>query len=330
MTRHFLDLLSLPRDEAHGLLRLAAEVKAAYRQGHRPALLAGRTLALLFEKPSLRTRVSFEAAITQLGGNAIFLHGREVGLGVREPLADFARVLSQYVDLIAVRSFGQDTIDELARFADVPVINALSDASHPCQAMGDMLTIQEELGRLEGVRLTFLGDGNNVARSVAVASALFGLQFVLACPPGYEFPEEFLARYAEQFPDQPIVTDHDPAAAANGADVVYTDVWTSMGQEEETDIRRPLFRPYQVDEALMRRTADDAIFLHCLPAVRGEEMTAEVVDGPRSRVIPQAGNRLHFQKALLLDLLNVRFPTSVDHCPRRVRSRSRSRSRHGR
>lgn len=328
MTRHFLDLLPLSRDEARGLIRQAAEMKAEYLRGHRPALLAGRTIGLLFEKPSLRTRVSFEAAIAHLGGNAIFLNGKEVGLGVREPLSDFARVLSQYVDLVAVRSFGQDTIDELAKFATVPIINALSDVSHPCQAMSDMLTILEEFGRLDGIRLAFIGDGNNVARSLAVASALVGVDFQLASPPGYEFPDDFRARYAQRFPDTPLRIGHDPESAVANADVIYTDVWTSMGQEEETETRRQVFHSYQVNDTLMSRAADEAVFLHCLPAVRGEETTADVVDGPKSRVVPQAGNRLHFQKALLLHLLGVEFPPA--HVQgRRSRCRSRLRARHG-
>ncbi|MFO0961129.1 MAG: ornithine carbamoyltransferase [Isosphaeraceae bacterium] len=321
MTRHFLDLLHLSREEARGLLRRAAEMKAEYLRGHRPALLAGRTLGLLFEKPSLRTRVSFEAAIAHLGGNAIFLNGKEVGLGVREPLADFARVLSQYVDLIAVRSFDQGTIDELARFASVPVINALSDAAHPCQAMGDMLTIREELGRLEGVRLAFIGDGNNVARSLAVSSALVGVDFQLACPSGYEFPDDFRTRYDERFPDTPLKIGHDPASAASNADVIYTDVWTSMGQEAEAEARRQAFRPYQVDEALMALAADDAIFLHCLPAIRGEEMTATRWSTGRGAASSPRPATASTSRTLLLHLLGVDFPAATNGVRRRAPAR---------
>ncbi len=222
---------------------------------------------------------------------------------MRESVADFARVISQYVDALAVRTFAHATVAELAEHASVPVINALCDTAHPCQAMADMLTIEETLGRVEGVKLVFVGDGNNVARSLAVASALLGAEFVLACPEGYSFPEEFRTQYAERFPGVPLSIEHDPKAAVAGADVVYTDVWASMGQEAEADERRRLFEPYRVDEALLEAARPEAIFLHCLPAHRGEEVTEAVLDGPRSRVILQAANRLHFQKELLVWLL---------------------------
>ncbi len=303
--RHLLDLFELGPSEAIGLVDRALIVKQEMARGRRPALLAGRTLGLLFEKPSLRTRVSFEAAIAQLGGTAIFLPGKEVGLGVREPLCDFAHVLSQYIDVLAVRSFAHQTVAELAENASIPVINALSDDAHPCQAMGDLLTIREELGRLQDVRLVFVGDGNNVARSLAVASALVGMSFCLACPSNHSFPEDFRARFAAKFPNVALEVESDPKAAVAGADVVYTDVWTSMGQEDETEARRRDFLPYQVNEELMAHADRDAIVLHCLPAHRGEEVTGAVIDGKRSRVVTQAGNRLHFQKALLLWLLHV-------------------------
>ncbi|MBX6313217.1 MAG: ornithine carbamoyltransferase [Isosphaeraceae bacterium] len=303
MVRHLVDLFDLSAAEARALLDQAAELKREAKAGRRSPHLAGRTLGLLFEKPSLRTRVSFEAAIAQLGGTAIFLPGKDVGLGVRETVADFARVLSQYVDALAARTFAHATVEELAQHATIPIINALSDAAHPCQAMGDLLTIREAMGRTEGVKLVFVGDGNNVARSLAVASAYLGVSFVLSCPPGYDFPEDFRARYAAAFSGATPEVDHDPKRAVVGADVIYTDVWASMGQEDEADARREAFRPYQVDDALLDRARPDAIFLHCLPAHRGEEVTGLVLDGPRSRVIPQAANRLHFQKALLLWLL---------------------------
>ncbi len=303
MTRHFVSLFDLGPAEAAELLDLAIELKRDDRAGERAPLLCGRTLGLVFDKPSLRTRVSFEAAIAQLGGNAIFLDGKDVGLGVRETAADFARVISQYIDVLAVRTFAHATIEELARHASIPIVNALSDSAHPCQAMADLLTIREELGGLAGSKVVFVGDGNNVARSLAIASASSGIEFVLACPPGYEFPADFLARYASAFGGRAPRTCHDPAVAVAGADVIYTDVWASMGQEAEAAARHEAFAPYQVDDALLGRARPDVLFLHCLPAHRGEEVTDSVLDGPRSRVIPQAANRLHFQKALLVWLL---------------------------
>jgi ornithine carbamoyltransferase len=323
MPRHFVNLFDLTSQEACRLLERASALKGEFQKGRRPSTLAGRTLGLLFEKPSLRTRVSFEAAIAQLGGTSIFLPSKEVGLGVREPLSDFARVLSQYIDALAVRSFSHDTVEELARHAAIPIINALSDTSHPCQAMGDMLTIQEELGRLEGIRLVFVGDGNNVARSLAVASALTGVRFCLACPPSYAFPPEFVTEFAAHFPDVDLEVEHDPGRAVVDANAIYTDVWASMGQEDEAETRLVAFRPFQVDDALMKQAGPDAIFLHCLPAHRGEEVTASVVDGPQSRVIPQAANRLHFQKALLLWLLHDQPQETNGRSQRKSRVRSR-------
>jgi ornithine carbamoyltransferase len=304
LVRHFIDLFDLTGDEARALIDRATALKGKGKDdAPRAQPLSGRTLGLLFEKPSLRTRVSFQAAIAQLGGTAIFLNGQNVGLGARESVADFARVISQYVDALAVRTFAHDTVAELARHASVPVINALCDTAHPCQAMADMLTVREELGRLEGVKLVFVGDGNNVARSLAVASALLGVEFVLSCPEGYDFPDDFRARFAASFPGVPLPTIHDPAEAVAGADAVYTDVWASMGQESETELRRGVFEAFRVDEPLLAQAHAEAIFLHCLPAHRGEEVTDAVLDSPRSRVIPQAANRLHFQKELLIWLL---------------------------
>jgi ornithine carbamoyltransferase len=303
MPRHFLDLMSITTAEARRLIDQSIEIKRDEQAGRRPPLLSGRTLGLLFEKPSLRTRVSFEAAIARLGGSAIFLNGKDVGLGVRESVVDFARVLSQYIDVVAARTFAHATVEELARSATIPVINALSDASHPCQAMADFMTIEELRGPLSGKKLVFVGDGNNVARSLATAAALLGVHFVLAAPPGYEFPPDFQARFADRFPSVSLVVERDPHKAARGADVVYTDVWTSMGQEHEAEARRSIFASYQVNRDLMAHAAADAIFLHCLPAHRGEEVTSEVLDGPSSQVIHQAANRLHFQMALLVWLL---------------------------
>jgi ornithine carbamoyltransferase len=312
MLRHCVDLFDLGPDDARELLQRASNLKREHAEGVRAAYLPGRTLGLVFEKPSLRTRVSFEAAIAQLGGNAIFLRDKDVGMGKRESIADFARVISQYVDALAVRTFAHGTVEELARHATVPIVNALSDSAHPCQAMADMLTIQEGLGRLEGVSLVFVGDGNNVARSLALASGLLGVQFVLASPPGYEFPEAFREAYHKKFPRVPLVVDHDPNNALIGADVVYTDVWASMGQEHEAEERLKTFAPYQVNEELMSHARPGALFMHCLPAHRGEEVSAEVLDGPRSQVILQAANRLHFQRALLLWLMLEGWPATLE------------------
>jgi ornithine carbamoyltransferase len=303
MPRHFLDLLDLTPEEALRLIEQSIQLKRGEKHGRRLPLLPGRTLGLLFEKPSLRTRVSFEAAIARLGGNAIFLHGKDVGLGIRESAVDFARVLSQYIDALAVRTFSHATVEELARSGTIPVINALSDAFHPCQAMADLLTIAELRGSLPDQKLVFVGDGNNVARSLALASALLGVKFILAAPPGYEFPAAFQALFADKFPGVRLIFERDPRQAVSGADVVYTDVWASMGQEAEAEARRDIFTGYQVNRALLAHAKPDVIFMHCLPAHRGEEVTSDVLDGPHSKVILQAANRLHFQMALLVWLL---------------------------
>lgn len=324
MLRHFTDLFGLTPGEAGGLIDRATELKDAWRRGVREPLLAGRTLGLLFEKPSLRTRVSFEAAIAQLGGSAIFLPAKEVGIGVREPVPDFARVLSQYIDVLAARTYSQATVDELAQYATIPVINALSDKSHPCQAMADLMTVREAMGGTEGVKIAFVGDGNNVARSLAVACALLGAEFALGCPEGYGFPAAFRDQFAAAFRGIPLVELNDPREAVDGADVIYTDVWASMGQEDEAEERRVAFEPYRVDDALLGCARPDVVFLHCLPAHRGEEVTAEVLDGARSMVIPQAANRMHFQKALLLWLLNESGSLVVSPETRTARRRSKT------
>jgi ornithine carbamoyltransferase len=304
MARHFLDLFDLTSDEAAELLDCALRIKKRPRdEVIAEAPLAGRTLALVFDKPSMRTRVSFEAAMTQLGGSSIFLHGKDVGIGTREPLCDFANVIGEYVDLLAIRTFSQELIEDVARHAKISIINALSDEAHPCQALGDMMTILEEFGNLQGLRLCFVGDGNNVARSLAVASARLGVSFVLAAAPGYDFPLDFRRRFEVAFPNVALPVVHEPAEGVIGADVVYTDVWTSMGQESELEYRRRAFDGFQVDDALMELAAPNAIFLHCLPAKRGEEVSSDVIDGLQSRIVAQAGNRLHFQKALLMWLL---------------------------
>jgi ornithine carbamoyltransferase len=302
--KHFLDLFGVPADEVRGLLAEAARLKAAHARRIPARTLAGRVVGLVFEKPSLRTRVSFEAGVAQLGGSSLFLPGNEVGLGWRETVPDFARVMSRYVDCIVLRVFRQQTVDGIAAAGRVPVVNGLSDRSHPCQALADLLTIREATGAVEGRTVVFVGDGNNVAMSLAVGCAKVGAKFVLACPPGYEFDAEFRGRYAAEFPGAafPEVTN-DPAAAVRSADAIYTDVWTSMGQEAEREERLFRFAPYQVNAALLAKAPAGCKVLHCLPAHRGEEITDDVVDGDASVVFDQAENRLHVQKAVLERLL---------------------------
>jgi ornithine carbamoyltransferase len=298
--RHFLDLLDLSPDELRHLLNDAAELKAA---GHRPAVLAGRVLGMVFEKPSLRTRVSFEAAMGQLGGRSIFLNSSDGLIGQRESVPDFARVLSQYVDAVVLRVFRHRTVEEFATWSSVPVINGLSDFSHPCQALGDLLTIREAFGEIQGRTVVFVGDGNNVARSVAASCGMSGARFVLAAPPGYGFDDAFVAEFRRRVPDGALTQTDDPAAAVASADVIYTDVWTSMGQEAEHAERLKRFSGYQVNAALLARAPAHARVMHCLPAHRGEEISAEVMEGPQCIAFPQAGNRMHAQKALLKWLL---------------------------
>jgi ornithine carbamoyltransferase len=301
--RHFLDLLDLSADELTHLLAEAARLKAAHHKGERPPLLAGRVLGMVFEKPSLRTRVSFEAAMAQLGGSSIFLNSADGALGERESVPDFARVLSEYVDAVVLRVFRHRTVEEFAAHASVPVINGLSDYSHPCQTLGDLLTIQEVFGEIRGRTLVFVGDGNNVARSLAVGCGLLGARFVLAAPDGYRFDEPFLQAYHRRVPGGEIHQNGAPAHAVGTADVIYTDVWTSMGQEAERERRRAQFAPYQVNAQLLALAPPHTRLMHCLPAHRGEEVTADVIDSDRSIVFQQAGNRMHAQKALLQWLL---------------------------
>ncbi len=282
--RDFTRVSDWSSEELETALDLADALKAAQRRREEQRLLPGRSVGLIFEKPSLRTRVSFEVGIAQLGSVAVHLPGPEIGLGHRETTRDLATVLSRYLDAIVIRTFAQAAVDELAEHAEVPVINGLTDDEHPCQALADLMTIRERLGRLEGVRLAYVGDGNNVCVSLAAAAHAFGVDFAAATPPGYEPPGG--------------AATHDPREAVAGADVVYTDVWTSMGQEEERGRRLEDFRGFTVDEALLA-AAPAAIVLHCLPAHYGEEITEDVLSGPRSAAWDQAENRLHAQKALL-------------------------------
>jgi ornithine carbamoyltransferase len=296
--RDVLSIAELSADEIDSILQTALSLK---RDGGGRTLLAGQTLALVFEKPSLRTRVSFDVAMQELGGHAIYLNQAEVGLGQRESVADVARVLSRYVNVIAARTYAHETLLDLARYSDVPVINALSDEEHPCQAMADLLTIMERFGTLRGVRIAFVGDGFNVAVSLAEAAALSGMSFAIASPAGYSLPEPTL-RLVESIAKERggRIDVYDAAAdAVRDADVVYTDVWASMGHEDAYTERKEAFRGYAVTADLMALAKPSAIFMHDLPAHRGEEVMDDVIEGAQSVVFDQAENRLHAQKAIL-------------------------------
>lgn len=298
------DLLSISDLSGEDIRRLISEAVAIKARGWL-SLLSQRTLALLFEKPSLRTRVSFELAMRQLGGEVLYLSPAEVGLGKRESVADVARVLSRYVDAITARTFSHQTLEELAAATDVPVINALSDLEHPCQALADLLTIFEKKGELDGLTLAYIGDGNNVAHSLMLAASLTGMDFRIAAPAGYQVSETILQRARDYAiaNGAEVTCAENPEAVVSDADVVYTDVWVSMGEEAEAARRREVFRGYQVNEALFALAKDDAILMHCLPAHRGEEVSADIIDQPYSVVLDQAENRLHMQKAILAMLL---------------------------
>ncbi|MBI4301858.1 MAG: ornithine carbamoyltransferase [Chloroflexi bacterium] len=298
------DLLSIADLEAEDVWHLIRNAQVLKGEGA-SNVLAGMCLALLFEKPSLRTRLSFELAMSQLGGSSIYLSPQEVGVGSRESVADVALVLSRYVDAVVARTFRQATVDSLAHYASIPVINGLSDVEHPCQALADLLTIYEKLGQLEGVTIAFIGDGNNVASSLLLAASLVGAHFHIASPIGYAIPEGIMSQ-ARSFAAKShsrIEKAGDFRVAVHSADVVYTDVWISMGQEEEKEERRAAFANYQVNAHLLAQAPKGAIFMHPLPAHYGEEVTEEVARGPQSAIFDQAENRLHLQKALLMDLL---------------------------
>jgi ornithine carbamoyltransferase len=300
--RHLISLFDLSAAEIERIFAITTDLKSKYAQGLREPLLPGRVVALIFEKPSLRTRVSFEAGISHLGGNCLFL-GDDSGFGSREAMPDFARVLSQFVDAIVIRAKKHETVTKFARYSQCPIINGLTDYTHPCQGLADLFTLRERWGQLAGRTLAYIGDANNVARSLAIACGKLGVRLTMATPPNYGFDAAFLARLKREVPKADLVTSHDPVAAARGASAVYTDVWMSMGQEAEADVRRRDFAPYQVNAALMGEALPDASFLHCLPAHRGEEVTDDVIDGPQSAVVDQAANRMHVQKAILLWLL---------------------------
>jgi len=298
--RHFLGLIDLAAEDLNYLLEEAARLKADSQRGIRPPLLAGRVLGMIFEKPSLRTRASFEAAMAHLGGTSIFLSASDGPIGQRESVADFARTLNHYVDAVVLRTYKHSTIEEFASHATVPVINGLSDLCHPCQVLGDLLTIQEHFeGGIRGKTLVFVGDGNNVARSLALGCGKLGARFILAAPEEYRFDPSFEQTFRRVCGKSELIQNGVPSHAICQADIIYTDVWTSMGQEAERELRRAKFADFQVNDQLLAKAPPQARVMHCLPAHRGEEITSEVIDGPRSIVFEQAGNRLHAQKALL-------------------------------
>jgi ornithine carbamoyltransferase len=300
MKRDLVRIGDCSPDELRAILDLARRLKQKLRAGTPHPLLAGRTMAMIFEKPSLRTRVTFEVGMVQLGGAAIHLAPGDIKLGERETAGDIARNLERWVNLIMARTFLHSTVTDMAAGARIPVINGLSDLHHPCQVLSDCFTLLEHRGHLEGLRVTFVGDGNNMVHSWMEAAAGLGFEFVLACPPGYEADPAITAAAGSA-----VAVTHDVEAAVRGADVVYTDVWTSMGQEAEAAKRRRAFQRYQVNEPLMKLAKSDALVMHCLPAHRGEEITDAVLDGPQSVVFDQAENRLHVQKAVMVWLLEA-------------------------
>jgi len=303
--RDFISLKDFTPEEISHLLDLAADLKKKRRKGEPHRYLEGKTLAMIFTKRSTRTRVSFEVGMYHLGGYALFLTQEDLQLGRGETIGDTARVLSRYVDGILIRTYSHQEVLELAHYASVPVINGLTDLLHPTQVLSDLLTIRERLGRIKGLRLAYIGDGNNVAHSLMLGGAKMGLSVTVACPPGYE-PLPSVVEEAQALGAQTgalIQVIHNPREAAQDADVLYTDVWTSMGQEEEAEARRQAFRDYRIDGELLSLARPWAIVLHCLPAHRGEEITDEVMDGPRSAVFDQAENRLHAHKAILWALM---------------------------
>ncbi|WP_461202446.1 ornithine carbamoyltransferase [Anoxybacillus sp. TBDG-1] len=303
--KDFLTLSDYSKEEIEYLLHLALELKEKQQDGERYTPLSGKTLAMIFEKPSTRTRVSFEVGMVQLGGHALHLSSRDLQIGRGETIADTARVLSEYVDAIMIRTFEHEKVEELAHYATIPVINGLTDDDHPCQALADLLTIYEVKGKLQGLKLAYIGDGNNMAHALMLAAAKVGMDCAIASPKGYE-PKETIVKKAKHIASEngaTIVVTNDPYEAVANADVVYTDVWASMGQEAEANERMRVFTPFQVNEALVQQAKQDFIFLHCLPAHRGEEVTEGIIDGTHSYIFQQAGNRLHAQKALLVSLL---------------------------
>ena len=300
--RDFLDFADFTALELQDLLDLAIDLKEKHQSGTALRPLAGKTLGMIFEKASTRTRVSFEVAMFQLGGHALFLSGHDTQIGRGETIADTARVLSRYVDGLMVRTFGHENVTELAEHATVPVINGLTDLHHPCQVLADILTLWEKKGTLKGLTVTYIGDGNNMANSWLIAAPKFGLNLRIATPPGYECDAKVVeqAKGLAKFHGTELVLTHDPVAAVKNTDMIYTDVWASMGQEEEQQERMKHFAAYQVNKELAAHAKPNYLFMHCLPAHRGEEVTADVIDGPNSVIFDEAENRLHVQKAILV------------------------------
>ena len=298
--RHLTSLFDVSTDNVRELLTLARELKSQLRRGERPPLLAGHVLTQVFEKPSLRTRLSFDAAMMQLGGSSIFLSRMDAGLEGREAVSDVARVIGGYSDVIVLRTYKQSLVEDFARWSGKPVINGLSNDCHPCQALADAQTIEEAFGTFSGLRVAYIGDGNNVAVSLAEVCGHLGMSFAIGTPPEYEFPRPFVERLKKRFPKLELLETNDPHLAAQHADIVYTDVWASMGQEDEKEARQKDFVGFQVDAALMKSANRKARFMHCLPARRGQEVTDQVMDGPQSLCFPQAENRMHLAKAALV------------------------------
>ena len=301
--KDLLTVADIPRQTIHHLVTLAKTLKVGRRNGRASFPLKGKTLGLIFEKPSTRTRVSFEAGMNQLGGQALFLASEKIQLSRGESLADTAKVLTRYLDGLVVRTFDQASLEEWARHTTIPVINGLTDHCHPCQALADLLTIVEKRGRAKGLKLAYIGDGNNITHSLIEVGAKVGMHVAVGCPKGYE-PDQRIVEAAKEEGLQTgarIEITHDPKIAAKDADVIYTDVWISMGQEHEQQPRMAALAPYQVNSQLMQQAKPNALVMHCLPAHRGEEITEEVLDGPQSVVLDQAENRLHIQKAILLE-----------------------------
>jgi ornithine carbamoyltransferase len=305
MQKDFLDIADLTTGEVWSLFEAAKDLKARQKRGEPHEYLKGKTLGMVFTKPSTRTRVSFEVGMFQLGGHALYFSPQEIGLGKRESVPDVARVLSRYVDGIMARLFGHEDIVALAEHASVPVINGLTDLLHPCQILGDMLTILEHRGNFDNLVVTFIGDGNNVANSWITMTMKIPFTFRIACPESYA-PDKKIVEQANKANAGRVEILRDPAQAAKGAHVLYTDVWASMGQEAEAEMRRKIFKGYVIDVALMQKAAPDAKFMHCLPAHRGEEVTDEVMESPQSIIFDQAENRLHVQKAIMVKLMGKR------------------------
>ena len=297
MKRDFLSIFDLNKDEIYEIFELTRKLKEAQNKGVDHKILKDKTLAMVFEKPSLRTRVTFETGMTQLGGHAIYLAPSDIKLGTRESVPDAARNLSRWVDLIMARVFAHKTVEDLARSSTITVINGLSDLEHPCQVMGDLFTISEKKGSLEKTTIAYIGDGNNVCNSFVAGSSLLGFRLNIATPKGYEPNEDYIAK------TKTALLMHDPKEAIKDAEIIYTDVWASMGQEQEAQKRKKVFQPYQINRELLQSAPKDYLIMHCLPAHRGEEITDEVIDSPASIVFDQAENRLHIQKALMVWLL---------------------------